>query len=281
MSRRRAGIRRSSACRAGAGIRPFIGDYDGIVSLGGSVGITWTGPGKTFGVLPISRTSDRGRPGGGRSGGRDRDELHPRPAHVRRATSTPTSSWRRSTSCGGAGSCRSFVTGTTSPTIYSARRHTRKSARLGGGCCTGGSRKASNCFTPMTRTQWRLSSRSSIRAAGGPSGRLPTTSARPTSRQACLLMPKRSGCTRRRWRSLAACLPGEDRDSQELAVLEAMAAPLNARYGYSSPELQQTLERSISLAESLGERTSTHHWPGRAVGVAVRSGAHRRRIPGG
>ena len=45
---------------------------------------------------------------------------------------------------------------------------------------------------------------------------------------------------------------GKDRDSQELAVLEAMAAPLTARFGYSSPELQQTLERSIDLAESLG-----------------------------
>jgi hypothetical protein len=31
-----------------------------------------------------------------------------------------------------------------------------------------------------------------------------------------------------------------------------MAAPLTARFGYSSPELQQTLERSIDLAESLG-----------------------------
>ena len=45
-----------------------------------------------------------------------------------------------------------------------------------------------------------------------------------------------------------------DRDRQELSVLEAIAAPLNARYGYSSSELQQTLERSISLAESLGRK---------------------------
>lgn len=43
---------------------------------------------------------------------------------------------------------------------------------------------------------------------------------------------------------------------QELAVREAMAAPLNARYGYSSPELQQTLERSIRLAASLGRKDS-------------------------
>ena len=49
---------------------------------------------------------------------------------------------------------------------------------------------------------------------------------------------------------------GRDRDRQELAVLEGMAAPLNARYGYSSPELQRTLERSIVLAETLGHRDS-------------------------
>ncbi len=53
--------------------------------------------------------------------------------------------------------------------------------------------------------------------------------------------------------SIVRSLPeGKDRDSQELAVLEAMAAPLTATFGYSSPELQQTLERSIDLAESLG-----------------------------
>ena len=36
------------------GIRPFIGDYDGIVSLPGSAGMTWTGPGKTFGTYPTN-----------------------------------------------------------------------------------------------------------------------------------------------------------------------------------------------------------------------------------
>ena len=50
---------------------------------------------------------------------------------------------------------------------------------------------------------------------------------------------------------------GRGRDSRELAVLEALAAPLNARSGYSSPELQRTLERSIALAQSLGRRDST------------------------
>ena len=50
--------------------------------------------------------------------------------------------------------------------------------------------------------------------------------------------------------------PGKDRDSQELAVLEGMAAPLNARFGYSSRDLQHTLERSVELAGSLGRTDS-------------------------
>ncbi len=49
---------------------------------------------------------------------------------------------------------------------------------------------------------------------------------------------------------------GRDRDRQELTVLEGMAAPLTARYGYASPELQQALERSIVLAERLGRKDS-------------------------
>ena len=58
--------------------------------------------------------------------------------------------------------------------------------------------------------------------------------------------------------SIVRGLPaGRDRDTKELAVLEGMAAPLNARYGYSSAELQRTLERSIDLAESLGRKDST------------------------
>jgi len=36
------------------GIRPFIGDYDGIVSLPGGAAMTWTGPGKTYGQFPTN-----------------------------------------------------------------------------------------------------------------------------------------------------------------------------------------------------------------------------------
>jgi hypothetical protein len=35
-------------------VRPFIGDYDGIVSTATSVGMAWTGPGKTYGALPTN-----------------------------------------------------------------------------------------------------------------------------------------------------------------------------------------------------------------------------------
>jgi hypothetical protein len=38
----------------GSGIRPFIGDYDGIVSLPTAAAMTWTGPGKTYGALPTN-----------------------------------------------------------------------------------------------------------------------------------------------------------------------------------------------------------------------------------
>ncbi len=45
---------------------------------------------------------------------------------------------------------------------------------------------------------------------------------------------------------------GREGQRQELSILEAMAAPLNARHGYSSPQLESVLERSIELAEGLG-----------------------------
>jgi hypothetical protein len=38
----------------GSTIRPFIGDYDGIVSLPTSAAMTWTGPGRTYGTLPTN-----------------------------------------------------------------------------------------------------------------------------------------------------------------------------------------------------------------------------------
>src|SRR3954466_14745976 len=39
---------------SGSGVRPFIGDYNAIVSLAGTAGMTWTGVGRTFGTLPTN-----------------------------------------------------------------------------------------------------------------------------------------------------------------------------------------------------------------------------------
>ena len=53
--------------------------------------------------------------------------------------------------------------------------------------------------------------------------------------------------------SVIAAMPaGRDRDSLELAVLTALAAPLNAREGYASRALERNMQRSITLAQSLG-----------------------------
>jgi DNA-binding SARP family transcriptional activator len=46
--------------------------------------------------------------------------------------------------------------------------------------------------------------------------------------------------------------PGRDTDRRELAILQAIAAPLNARLGYASAQLQEVLERALVLAERLG-----------------------------
>jgi len=45
---------------------------------------------------------------------------------------------------------------------------------------------------------------------------------------------------------------GKDRDGMELAVLTALAAPLNAQEGYASRAIERDMQRSIALAESLG-----------------------------
>ncbi|MCZ4126188.1 AfsR/SARP family transcriptional regulator, partial [Streptomyces sp. H39-S7] len=55
----------------------------------------------------------------------------------------------------------------------------------------------------------------------------------------------------RRCLVLAARLSGRDRDVRELDLLQAMSAPLTALQGYSSPEVQKAVERSVALAERL------------------------------
>lgn len=52
-------------------------------------------------------------------------------------------------------------------------------------------------------------------------------------------------------RLLAGLPPGPERDRRELSLWQAMSAPVNARHGYSSPLLEEVLERAVLLAERL------------------------------
>ena len=95
-------------------------------------------------------------------------------------------------------------------------------------------------------------------ARGGRAGRAVTYYRRAADLAAGMFAHAEAIRLHREALALISSLPaGRDRDRRELAVREAMAAPMNARYGYSSRQLQQTLERSIVLAESLGSRGST------------------------
>ena len=58
-------------------------------------------------------------------------------------------------------------------------------------------------------------------------------------------------CFRRCLELVAQQPAGRARDEEELDVLLEMSPPLNAIHGYSSPQLQATLERSAHLAEKL------------------------------
>jgi DNA-binding SARP family transcriptional activator len=58
-------------------------------------------------------------------------------------------------------------------------------------------------------------------------------------------------CFRRCLELVAQQPAGRARDEEELDVLLEMSPPLNALHGYSSPQLQATLERSAYLAEKL------------------------------
>jgi DNA-binding SARP family transcriptional activator len=52
---------------------------------------------------------------------------------------------------------------------------------------------------------------------------------------------------------LASMPPGRDRDEEELTLLELSVPPLNALYGYSSPLVREACERSVALADHLGQ----------------------------
>jgi DNA-binding SARP family transcriptional activator/tetratricopeptide (TPR) repeat protein len=54
-------------------------------------------------------------------------------------------------------------------------------------------------------------------------------------------------------RLLSSSPPGAERDRHELRLRHAVSAPLNARYGFASTDLEGELLRSLVLAQSLGD----------------------------
>jgi len=54
-------------------------------------------------------------------------------------------------------------------------------------------------------------------------------------------------------RLLGSAPQGPDRDRRELAVRHAMSQPINARRGYASPLLLETMERAVVLADNLDD----------------------------
>jgi len=116
-------------------------------------------------------------------------------------------------------------------------------------------------------------------AAGGPGERSPITGAgRCRSRHVCHAEAIR---LHKETLSIVRSLPeGKDRDSQELAVLEAMAAPLTATFGYSSRSSSRRSNARSTWRNHLAPGLEAHR-PGRAVCVAVRPGPHCRRVSDG
>ncbi|WP_433030946.1 ATP-binding protein [Actinomycetospora sp. CA-053990] len=74
---------------------------------------------------------------------------------------------------------------------------------------------------------------------------------------------------------LVRALPaGRRRDEEELALREVLTAPLNARHGYASPVVRETLEASVALAHRMGHRDAELSalvglWTARFVAGAV------------
>ena len=74
---------------------------------------------------------------------------------------------------------------------------------------------------------------------------------------------------------LVRALPaGQHRDEEELALREVLTAPLNARHGYASPVVRETLEASVALAHRMGRRDAELSalvglWTARFVAGAV------------
>ena len=224
-----------------------------------------------------ARAGDTGGPRGRRPGGRGR-------GHVTLDLLTEASDLDggkrgpgRRRAVAAADPARVRATATSSRTTCFGTPRTRWSARRGGGCCTGASRRASSYSMRMTPTRSRPSSRSSTPAAGAQSGRWRTTGGQRRSQRerfAHVEAIRLHSAALDAVSSMPEAGPGT---RHELAILEAMGAPLNAEYGYASRELQRVVERSLALAESLGRRDSTQRalvalWTSRQVQGRIADG---------
>ena len=201
--------------------------------------------------------ADRGRPGGGRAGRGGGDELHPRPAHrgQRPGRRHRRGGGRRAVAAPDHARVRRRLRLLPRPAPRDRLRAGQPAEAL---AAAPAHRPGPRAAARRRHRRGRGAARRAVRprraaAAGG--GLLPAGGRRRGGH----VRPRRGdpAARARRCRSSRTMPAGRDRDSRELAVLEAMAAPLNARYGYSSPELQRALERSIALAESLGRKDST------------------------
>ena len=128
---------------------------------------------------------------------------------------------------------------------------TPRSARPGGGRCTAGWRRRWRRCTTATRPP-RRPSRITMSGPNARPGPCHTTSARRRRPARCSPTRRPSGTTAAQ-RPCPAAPACRRRDSTELAIRNAMAAPLNAQHGYASTELQAVFERAGELAGQLGD----------------------------
>ena len=161
--------------------------------------------------------------------------------------------WGPSMNCGGEGSCGSSVTDTTSPTTCSAKRRTRSQPPQAVAAAPP-HRPGPGTAARRGQEPGRGSARRAV-CPGRPAG--PGGGLLPAGRRRRGGHVRHAEAIRLHEEALSIIhgLPAGDRTASSRSW--SMAAPLNAMHGYSSPELQQTLERSIALAEALGRKDST------------------------
>ena len=228
-----------------------------------------------------ARPGDRGGPGGGRPGRGGRARTSPSTCSPRPATSTPTpwssavdELWRRRI-------VRELGDGydfshdlLRDDGVRAGQPAAAVAAAPAPGPGPGAAARRRH------RTRWRRSSPSSTPAAGSPTGPSPTTGAPPRSRRAVFAHAEAIRLHQRGAGDPRAACPrgatGTARSSPSWRPWPPRSTPGTAT---PHPELQQTLERSIALAESLGRKDSmltglVALWASQFV-----QGRDRRRLP--